>query len=283
MPRDMRLPALLVMALTSCIAQADTAQARRLAEERLRYVAALLGDEKAAARLSANEAARLEQASAQQHVERGRRLLEEGAPESALREADQALQALMKARRLAPDPASEGAAERLRYEQQLAGVESLLGPLRDRKDRPPESQSDIDRASRRVAEARVLADSGRFAQAELVLAEAVAFLASGLDRVMAGRTLDYTPRYASPEEQYRDELARHRSLRELVPVALRALQPDAEARRRVDEYLLASGRLSAAAERAAGNRNHEAALEALREATGYLQRALTATGVAYPL
>lgn len=271
------------MALTSCIAQADTAQARRLAEERLRYVAALLEDEKAAARISANEAARLEQASARQHVERGRRLLEQGAPESALREADEALQALIKARRLAPDAASEGAAERLRYEQQLAGVESLLGSLRDRKDRPPESASDIERASRRVAEARLLADSGRFAQAELVLAEAVAFLASGFDRVMAGRTLDYTPRYASTEEQYRDELARHRSLRELVPVALRALQPDADARRRVDEYLLASGRLSAAAERAAGNRNHEAALEALREATGYLQRALTATGVAYPL
>jgi hypothetical protein len=279
----MRLPVLIAMTLTACVAQADPADARRSADQRLRYVAELLRDEGALARISANEAARRETAAAREHLERGRRLLDEERGEAALREADQALQALLKARRLAPDPASEAAAARARYERQLAGVESLLASLRDRRDRTPESAADTERGARRVAEARQLADSGRFAQAELVLATAAALLASALDRLMAGRTLDYTPRFASTGEQYVAELARHRSLRELVPVALRALQPDAEAKRRVDQYLLASGRLMAAAERAAGNHDHQAALDALREATAYLQRALTATGVAYPI
>ncbi|HEY5897171.1 MAG TPA: hypothetical protein VIV54_06385 [Burkholderiales bacterium] len=279
----MRLAVFCLIGLALCRAQAEPVEARRTAEQRLAYVEALMRDESAAARMLAHEAARRQQSAAREHLEQGRRLLEQNAPERALREAEQALRALMKARQLAPDPAHQAQVERVRYETQLAGVESLARSLRERPDASAQSAADVDRAARRVLEARTLAEGGRFAQAQLVLAASAALLASALDRLMAGRTLDYTPRFASAEEEYRSELARHRSLQELVPLALRVLQPEADAKGRIDQYMLASAKLRASAERAAGNHDHQTALEALREATSYLQRALTATGVGYPL
>ena len=263
------------------VAQSD---ARRAAEEKVRYAERLFEDSAAQRRIEADERARGAYGMAREQLARAKAHLAAGADEPGLRAVDEALQSLVAARRLAPDPASAEAALRKRYSERRQGAQSLLARLREYLAGTPNEEGgrDLEHALKRIGDAESLAASARFEQAGMVLADAERILASALDRFIAGRTIDYTPRFASPEEEYRHELARHRSLSDLMPLALSALKPAPEARSLAERYLASSERLQAEAQDCAGRREFPPALRALRESNAFLQRALSATGVVYP-
>lgn len=271
--------------LLALAAQAhDPAAARAAAEQKIPYVERLLADEAAARRIAAHPGASREYAAAHGHLARARERLRAGDAEGGLHAADEALRAVMAARRLAPDRAQRASLERASHERRLQNASALLAAMREQRERTPAPQAAaaLERAAALVAQARVLGGAGRFEAAQRELQEAEHLLGAALDQFLTLRTLDYTPRFATAEEEYAHELQQHRALDALVPVAIATLRPDPDAAAMVQRYAAAAAERRAAAERSAMLLEYVAALDALHEASALLRRALAAAGVALP-
>jgi hypothetical protein len=270
-PVSARLLGSLGATLIALSAQAhDPAAARAAAAQKIPYVERLLEDEASARRIAEHPAASREQAAARENLARARERLRLGEPEAALRAVDEALRAAMAARRLAPDRAQAESLERASRERRMQNVAALLAAMREQHERTPSPQ-----AAAAIERAAALLAQGKAQEAERLLGTA-------LDQFLTLRTIDYTPRFASAEEEYAHELQRVRALGELVPVAIATLRPEPEAEALVRRHAGAAAEWRAAAERSAALAEHPAALAALREASVLLQRALAAAGVALP-
>ena len=126
------------------------------------------------------------------------------------------------------------------------------------------------------------AELARFEEAVQSLGTAEAHVLAGMNRLMHARTLDYTTRAATPAEAFELELARHRGLMDLVPLAIRDLNPRTDARVLVDRYAEASAALASQAQILAKAGDLPAAQATLGNALLYVQRALTSAGLVIP-
>jgi len=267
-------------------AQAQDAAARQLLEQKIRLVGQLLGDSPTARRVAAsgNAVAQAQLAEATRLYAHARTRLEADDVDGGMRAIDAAMGAVSKARQGAPVAEGRSTDLRARYEGRLRGVESLLGVLRARQAATPVAAGAqaIDAAAAAVEAARGEAAQGRVAQGAARLDQAEATLARALDLYLEQREVDYTVRHATTADAYRHELARQRGLEQLVPVAMERLRPAAETRDAVTRYVAESARLRESAQAAAARDDHEAALRALAESIGYLERALTTAGLVVP-
>jgi hypothetical protein len=272
------------MLLALCAQADDSAGGLRASvEQKLAFVERLLEDEGMARRVVANERARSEFAAAYVHLARARERLRAGDAEGGGRAADQALQAVTAARRLAPDQALDAAAERARYERRLQSLESLLAALRGEQARSgAKDTGELERAAAILDAARRLAADGAYDKASHALHGAESLLGASLDRVLTVRTVDYTPRFASRAEEFRHQLERHGALRELIGVAVARYRPGAQALAAVESHKAAAAGRREFAEQLAARGEMAAALDALAEATAALERALAAAGVSLP-
>lgn len=280
------LAAAALLLLAAAPARADDTPGLRIQlEQKIRLVSTLIADSPAAQRIRSS--GNLE---AMAHLDEGRvhhalatDLLARGDLAGARSAVDEALQHLSKARRLVPDGPARQAAARQRYEQLLASLERLMDAWRARADiHANDDGQDLAAAQGFVGMARQQAQEGRLDDANRSLAQAERHVLAGMNRTLHATTLDYTLRSTSPAEEFQNELARHRGFVDLLPLAVRDLRPSAEARVLIDRYGEASRALEAQAlqQFKAGETTH--ALESLRNATLYLQRALSAAGLAAP-
>jgi hypothetical protein len=99
---------------------------------------------------------------------------------------------------------------------------------------------------------------------------------------MHARTLDYTARASTAVEEYEIELARHRSLADLVPLAVNDLKPRAEALKLIERYTEASTTLRTQAQQRQAAGDTQQALAHLRNALLFVQRALSTAGLVTP-
>ncbi|MBX3608097.1 MAG: hypothetical protein KF788_22680 [Piscinibacter sp.] len=275
-------------ALVAALAAVVAAQAlahdepqRAQVEQKIRLTARLLSDQATAQRIGASG-----QVQALAHLDEGRvhqslaeDLLARGDLAGARQAADEALRHLGLARRLVPDAPARQAAARARHEQQLASVERLLESWRTRAG--PDGIELVD-AIGVLAQARALAQEQRYDEAQARLAQAERLVLAGLSRALGATTLDYTLRPATPAEAFQQELARQRGFAELVPLAVRDLRPRPEALALVERYSETSQTLRAQAQQRFEQGAAAEALEQLRSATLYLQRALQAAGLVVP-
>ena len=134
-----------------------------------------------------------------------------------------------------------------------------------------------------VEVARGATQQGRHDEALELLDRAQQQVLAGLTRLLHASTLDYTMRPANPAEEFEIELARHRSLVDLLPLALDQLKPGRDASALMARYHAASQTLLAQAIQQYESANLSRALVHLRDATSQLQRALAAAGVATPV
>jgi len=287
-PRALRTVAVCVALLAPTLpAQSQDAAARQLLEQKIRLVGQLLGDSPSARRVAASgdAAAQSQLAEATRLYAHARSRLEAGDVEGGMRSIDAAMGAVGKARQRTRDGDGRDAELRARYEGRLRGVESLLGVLRAREAATPVAAGAqaIDAAAAAVDAARGEAAQGRLPQAAARLDQAEATLARALDHYLAQREVDYTVRHATPADAYRHELSRQRSLEALVPLAMQRLRPAAETRDAVARYVAESARLRESAQAAAARDDHDAALRALADSIGYLERALTSAGLVVPV
>jgi hypothetical protein len=272
-------------ALFVAAATAQDATARRTVEQKLELVRQLVSDSPGARRIAASG-----NAAAQRHLDEGRRHFERAA--EALRAgdiaaagaaADEALWSFGRARQLVPDDMNRAIAERVRYQQLLQSAERMVPTFRAHLAHAGAADApDLAAALELIEQAKTLAAAERIAEANRALLQAERHLLVGLNRTIGDRTLVYRAHFETPALEFDYELERHRSLHDLVPVAIDELKPGAEARTAIRQLVERSRSLRARAVALAGERRHEAALETVREATALLHSALTTAGLAMP-
>lgn len=276
--------AALVLGLCGAQAGADDDVARQQAEQRVRLAERLIADSPTAQRIVASG-----QAAAISHLDEGRvhlsaadQALKAGDWVRARRSADEALQHISQARRLAPDQLSKQQVQRQRHEQQLAALERLLETWRQRAVAAGRIDDSWLDASGLLGQARRLGEEQRFDDSLRLLNAVEQRVLGGIQRVLGGRELDYTEQPATPADAWHIEQARHATLTDLVPLALRELAPRAEMRTLVERYQQSSLALATQARMRHAAGDTESARDLLRVATMYLQRALAAAGLALP-
>lgn len=260
----------------------DDATQRAQVEQRLKLVASLLSDSRRAQRITTSGSS-----EAVAHLDEGRvhhslagELLAKGDFAGARKAADEALKHLGMASRHVPDAPARREAARARHEQLLASVERLLESLRARAGQA--EASDVTAAMGLVAVSRQHAQEGRYDEANQSLAQAERHVLAGMNRTLNATTLDYTLRASTPVEEFQIELARHRGLADLIPLAVRDLQPRADAMALIERYGESRSALYAQALQHFQSGDVVTALTHLRNATLFVQRALLAAGLVAP-
>ncbi len=275
------LAAALLAGSGAALAQ-DEAVQRAQAEQRVKLVGTLLADSRRAQRITASGSS-----EAVAHLDEGRvhhalalELMAKGDFGAARKAADDALKHLGQASRHVPDAPARREAARARHEQLLPSVERLLESLRARAGSG--ESSDITAAIGLVGTARQQAQEGRYEEANQTLAQAERHVLDGMNRTLGATTLDYTVRAATPVEEFQVELARHRSLTELIPLAVRDLQPKGDALALIERYGESRSTLYGQAMQQFQSGDVVQALAHLRNATLFVQRALLAAGLVAP-
>jgi len=201
------------------------------------------------------------------HLERG----EHGEADARLNEA---IRAMQTARR----PANPGA--------QYAALLSSVETMRDTYARFAGTKRDLQGTlvfdvNQTIARARELQDSNP-GEALRVLGLAEQTMTHALTEVLGSLTVSYALSFPGPREEYEFEQARHRGYAALVPAALHELKPAPAALILVQRYVDSGEAMAALAARHAKQGDWRAALESVRSATQYAQRALGAAGLAVP-
>ena len=264
---------------------ADELVGRIQVEQKIRLVARLIADSPASQRItrSGDPQAIANLDEGRVHHALAEDLFARGDWAGARQAADDALRHLSLARRLVPDAPARQAAARLRHEQWLASMERLVEAWRARAGTQPAGDAaDLTAAMGLLASSRQQAGEGRYDDANQTLAAAERHVLAGMNRTLQSTTLDYTLRAASPAEEFQQELARHRGLAELLPLALRDLKPRPDVLALIERYGETSGALQAQALQQFQAGEIAQALGHLRNATLYVQRALATAGVAAP-
>lgn len=260
----------------------DEATQRAQVEQRLKLVASLLSDSRRAQRITTSGSS-----EAVAHLDEGRLhhslagdLLAKGDLAGARKAADEALKHLGMASRHVPDAPARREAAKARHEQLLASVDRLLESLRTRAGQA--EAADVTAAMGLLAVSRQHAQEGRYEEANQSLAQAERHVLAGMNRTLNATTLDYTVRASSPVEEFQIELARHRGLSDLIPLAVRDLQPRADAMALIERYGESRSALYAQALQHFQSGDVVQALAHLRNATLFVQRALLAAGLVAP-
>lgn len=284
-PGAARWLAPLSAAIFVAAALAQDAAARRTVEQKLELVRQLVSDSPAARRIAAsgNPAAQRHLDEGRRHFERAGEALRTGDIAAAGAAADEALWSFGRARQLVPDDANRAIAERVRYQQLLQSAERMVPTFRAHLAHAGATDApDLAAALELIEQAKAHATAERIADANRALLQAERHLLVGLNRTIGDRTIVYRAHFETPALEFDYELERHRSLHDLVPIAIDELKPDNEARAAIRRLVERSQSLRARAVALAGERRHEAALATVREATALLHSALTAAGLAMP-
>ncbi|MDH4283781.1 MAG: hypothetical protein OEV35_00530 [Gallionellaceae bacterium] len=217
--------------------------------------------------------------------------MKDGDYAAAEKQLNEAMSAMGKARRLAPDAAALIAKQRAEYAERLQGVEALeksyLSTIKNAKHKPGSKESEADNSasmgiSRLLEAARKHAKENRFGDALRTLDKAEQVTRAALNRVLGSTTIDYAMKFDSPAEEFAFELERNRSYVDLVPIAIAEYKPKEEARQTIDALVKLSREAVDQARVFADKKDYQRALESVRSATEYLMNALGVAGLIVP-
>lgn len=290
--------------LTACAAQpATTASAptdvaiagRRVTDDdvahKLVLVNRMLEDSPVTRRVAASDDRRAKRlvADARRVFQRAKSALNTGDLRAADGFLDDALRLVSQAGRAVPERERELAMQRARYAQLLESIETFrawnerVARQKVVDGRPASSvAADADQTRAIIKGAAALERAGDVAAANKLLAEAHADITWVLNQLVANETLVYRHDFASPQDAYRYESDRYASYEELLPIAVSALLPSAEAGAAADRGFGEAVALRAAARAAADAGRHDEALARMRSAVQHLQQAFAGLGVVVP-
>lgn len=202
-----------------------------------------------------------------------------------------AMAAMGKARRLAPDAAALAAKQRAEYAEKLQSVEGLeksyRSYLKHTGRKPGAAGSETDESatlgiSRLLEAAKRHAAENRPGDALRALNKAEQVMQSALNRVLGSTTLDYAMKFETPAEEFAFELERNRSYMELVPVAIAEYKPKEESKQVIEVLVKQSREAAELARGYAEKKDYQRALESVRSGTEYLMNALGVAGLVVP-
>ncbi len=274
---------LLALAASAVTVALDTGTRAQL-DQRMRLATRLIADAPTVQRIAASgnpqalahfDEGRVHQALAEQSLAKGDLA-------GARREVDEALRLLGLARRLVPDAQARQAAMQQQNERKGAELARLVEAWRESVSSGSGDEGELLSAIGLIETARRMGQQGRNDEAGALLDNARQIVLAGLGRQLNARTLDYTQRAANPGEEFQIELARHRSLVDLLPVALEQLKPGPDAAALMARHRASSQAMLAQAMQQYESANMARALDHLRDASAQLQLALGAAGLRTP-
>jgi hypothetical protein len=269
----------------------DDDATRRQIDQKLQLVARMIGDTASVQRIQAsgNTLAQTNYEEARVHHAAALDFMSRNDLTQARRSADDALRHIGLARRLAPDAPTKLAAARQRHDQLLSSLDRLVAAWRRRADAAAAAGTASAKDSERLtatlglmANAAHLAGDKRYDEASNLLMQAERHVLEGMNGLLQSTTLDYSSRPTTPAEELDQELARHRGLADLVPLAIADLKPRAEALALIERYNDTSTTLRTQALQQQQAGEAAQALTHIRNATIYVQRALQAAGLVVP-
>lgn len=278
------------LACAAALAQPPDSAERRAVEQKEALVRRLVFDSPAESRIAASGSgeARAELDRARALHAKALVLARSGDLAGAKADLDAALWAIGRARALAPDPASRLVDRRMRLSELERSVDALVRSCEGHAARlagtaaGAAAQARLAAAREGIEQARGYAATEHLEHAVKTLERTERDLMAGLSALLGSTTIRYAQHHGTPGEEYAYEMARNRSYRELVPVAIAELKPRREAVGLIDRFVAANARsLEAARDHAAAGRLAEA-IEAIRTGTNSLQAALAAAGLAVP-
>ena len=257
------------------------------------FARGLIEDAAVAERIQASqdaEALRLF-AWAKENYTRALAALKEGDYAAAEKQLNEAMSAMGKARRLAPDAAALAIRQRADYAQKLQSVEALEKSYRSylkgagRKPGAAGNQTDDSATlgiSRLLDAARMHAKEDRPGDALRALEKAEQVMRAALNRVLGSTTLEYDQKFETPAEEFAFELERNHSYVELIPVAVAEYKPTEEAKLSIENLVKQSREAVEQARGYAGQKDYQRALASVRTGTEYLMNALAIAGLVVP-
>ena len=268
---------------------AEIGVSRELVEQKLSLLKRVLSDSPAAKRIEAsqNAAARGYLSDAHENYRKALLSIKSDDLAAADRQLNNATSLMGKARQLVPDPAAHDTERRAQYARMLDSVESLRssyhGHLPRARSQPRGAEDPLlAKVARLVDSARAFAQAGQIEQANKLLAEAERTLMAGLGQMLGSTSVEYAQHFETAAEEYAYELERNRSYAELIPIAMDAFKPSAEAVREARRFVDGDRGLREQAQRHAAAKDYRAALTALRGGTSQLQSALASVGLRVP-
>jgi hypothetical protein len=282
--REARI-ACLVTTLAALPAAAGDEGRRDVIEQKAGLVLRVIEDPAVAQRIAAGaseEARTLQRLATQAHA-RALALAADGRYAESEAAVDEAMAAIGRARRLARDAEHLAAERHARYAAQSESSRALLEAAQRHAGAraAADAAAAMERSNELMAGAERLARAQRYEEASRALDAAEKSLLEAFG-AMLGRTLDYTPRFATPAEELRHQTERFASFHRLVPIALRDLRPAPPAAEQVERHVGRAIELRDRAVASAQRGDTGAALAALSEGTEWLQRALAVAGLAVP-
>lgn len=283
--------AMLLAGAACLVGSAWADDSRAQVEQRIQLAARLLNDSPTAQRIAASG-----NSIAQGHFDQGR--LHQSMAEDALRRGDlagarqaidDALRHMGQARRLVPDAPARQAAARQRQQQMMATLERLVqawpgAPGLNASAEPSgPMDGDLFAALGLMSTARYFAQAGRHEEAVHTLSVAERHVLAGLQQALGTREINYTPSAGTPQQELQQELQRHQAMSDLVPLAVNELKPRADALALIERYGETSRALRTQALQQSQAGDVAGALNQIRNAVLYLQRALQAAGLSTPM
>lgn len=259
--------------------------------QKLQLVEALLTKSPVMVRIaeSGNEQAKYQASAAQKLYQRARDAMTANDMAIADGHLNDALRLMGEASRSVPDPKQTFAEQRAKYAhltQQIEQFHASYQKIQEREEvkklLDPSVALDVERIRTMMKAAAALEQDQDYSGANKVLAEAHDITVSTLKNLMANETYVYDLRFASSVDEYRYELERHKGYEELIPIAAAALHPNPVANKLIYDYFRQSQALKAKAQPQAEIGDYKSALQTMREAIDYLQKALQSVGIVVP-
>ncbi|MFN0316310.1 MAG: hypothetical protein ACKVQA_14895 [Burkholderiales bacterium] len=256
---------------------------------RIQFVSSLIEESSAAKRVAASQSQAAKEKREQARVLHAEAVAADkaGDHEKAELLLGQAARTMFDAVRLAEqNGAGTGAAKKAKdYDNRLASVNALIAAFEricDEKKCGAQARADTRRGvEAKLSEAGLKREQGDIDGARASLDHAYVSIKVAIEHQRSGDTLVRRLEFKSKEEEYRYELDRNDTHRMLITVLLEdgARGKDSSA---VRKFLDQATALRAQAEKEAGAKRFEAAIEQLENSTRELQRALRGAGIYIP-
>lgn len=266
--------------------QAEQTAARTVtpdkAKQKLGYAEMLIGSD-AVKRIegSDNAEAKSHVVQAREKIAAARGALGAGDATAALDGADEAMRLISTATRLVPGQ-QEAVAADTKYREmldQVEGFESSYKQNRARMGKKEGAELDQRKYDDLIAQAKALATKGQHVEANKLLSQAQALVTTALTQLLDHETMVYDKKFASPKDEYENELARYKSYEELIPVAVEQRKPEQNMQTLMDGFVTKARGIEKEGKELAAKGDFKMAIMALQAATDNLQRALQLVGV----
>lgn len=270
----------------SATPQASTSEAGQQLVQKMQFAELFINQSAAAKRImeSNNAMAKDLHRVAREHLESARLASVAGKNDEALRLVEDATRTMSEA--ALQVPATDGAAERTRFEQLYESVQAFQTAYQRSADQMAKAQGkdkvrdvDLGRVRDIMASARSLADEGKYNEGISMLGGAQDALTTALTEMLANQTIVHELVFETPKDEYEYELSRYIGYEALVPLAIRQKRPDVQTVNMMMQFVDRAREVKALSEPEAARGNYSEAILMLQGATSNIQRALQTLGV----